>query len=493
MICATSAAMKILTPTARANTFAEMNLPSVLTTALEKMAITKPTAIQSQAISIGIEGSDLIAIAQTGSGKTLAYALSLLTTLSNNPKARGLVLAPSREMAQQIYDVFVKLCAELPISNCLVIGGMPNAKQVSQLKKIPRIIVATPGRLYDHLLTNKLLLQGVEVVVIDEADRMLDMGFSPQLTNIQKTMRGTWQTLMFSASFSPSVENIAKIYMRDEVYMARAAEAEAPVSSLKQRVIFINRGLRNDRLIKELKATNGAGTIVFTDSQETCEYVGAFLHEVGLSVEIMHGTLTTGHRTRVMREFRAGDFRILVATDLLARGLDVAHVEYVINYDLPYKSEDFLHRIGRTARAGRGGQAITFVLPTDTRSYRRIKPYLKGALEETADPAFALIDEKATRFEEGYRGPSKKDRNEDRTERFKSAKPSSGPGARAGAGKPSKKPTSQERKTGFVKKDRPRNFDYRAPREGAEKAESRDSQDRPKKLTKPSFGFSKKR
>jgi ATP-dependent RNA helicase RhlE len=473
--------MKILTPTARANTFEEMNLPSVLMTALGKMEITKPTAVQSQAISIGIEGCDLIAIAQTGSGKTLAYALSLLTALTNKPKARALVMAPSREMAQQIYDVFVKLCAEMPISNCLVIGGMPNAKQVSQLKKIPRIIVATPGRLYDHLLTNKLLLQGVEVVVIDEADRMLDMGFSPQLTNIQKTMRGVWQTVMFSASFSPSVENIAKVFMRDEVYMVRAAAAEAPVSSLKQRVLFVNRGLRNDCLIKELKATNGAGTIVFTDSQETCEYVGAFLSELGLSVEIIHGTLSTGHRTRVMREFRAGDFRILVATDLLARGLDVSHIEYVINYDLPYKSEDFLHRIGRTARAGRGGSAITLVLPTDTRSYRRIKPYLKGATEESIDPGFAFVDEKAKRFEDGYRGPSKKAKNEDRTARFKSASAGDGP----------KKPTSQERKTGFVKKDRPRNFDYRAPREGAEKSESRDAKD-PKKLTKPSFKFKKR-
>lgn len=472
--------MKILTPTARANTFAEMNLPSVLMTALEKMAITKPTAIQSQAVSIGIDGSDLIAIAQTGSGKTLAYALSLLTTLANKPKARALVMAPSREMAQQIYDVLIKLCKEMPVSTCLIIGGMPNAKQVSQLKKIPRIIVATPGRLYDHLLTNKLLLQGVEVVVIDEADRMLDMGFAPQLENIQKTMRGVWQTVMFSASFSPSVEKIAQIFMRDEVFMARSAEAEAPVSSLKQRVVFINRGTRNDRLIQELKATNGAGTIVFTDSQETCEYVGAFLNEIGLSVEIIHGTLSNGHRTRVMREFRAGDFRILVATDLLARGLDVAHVDYVINYDLPYKSEDFLHRIGRTARAGRGGHAITFVLPTDTRSYRRIKPYLKGAVEETADPGFAFIDEKAKRFEDGYRGPSKKDRNEDRTERFK----------KASAGTSPKKPGSKERKAGYVQKDRPRNFDYRAPREGAEKSENRDKQDRPKKIRS---GFSNKR
>lgn len=417
--------MNIQTPTTRISNFAAMNLPPVLMTALEKMDISKPTDIQSQAIPLGIEGSDLIAIAQTGSGKTLAYALSMLTTLMNNPKARGLVLAPTREMAQQIYDVFLKLCKEMPVSTCLVIGGTPNAKQVSQLKKIPRVIIATPGRMMDHLLTNKLLLQGVQVVVIDEADRMLDMGFAPQLANIQKTMRGVWQTLMFSASFSSSVEGIAKLFMRETVFMAKSAQAEAPVSALKQRVLFLNVAVRNDLLIQELKATNGGGTIVFTDSQETCEYVGAFLQEIGLSVEIMHGALTAGHRNRVMREFRAGDFRILVATDLLARGLDVPHVEYVINFDLPYKSEDFLHRIGRTARAGRGGHAITFVLPTDTRSYRHIKPYLKDAQETNIDPNFKFVDERAPRFVDGYKGPSKKARNEERTARFKSLKSNS--------------------------------------------------------------------
>ena len=177
--------MKLHSSPLSISNFQEMALAKTLHEALQKMEITKPTAIQAQTIPVGLEGSDLIAVAQTGSGKTLAFALPLLTRLEKKPSSRALVLVPSREMAQQIYKVFLALCADLPISNCLVIGGQPGAKQGNQLKKNPRLIIATPGRLNDHLLTNKLLLQNVEVIVIDEADRMLDMGFSPQLKNIK--------------------------------------------------------------------------------------------------------------------------------------------------------------------------------------------------------------------------------------------------------------------------------------------------------------------
>ena len=379
--------MKLQTSHHHVNRFEDMNLPAPLLTALQKMAISKPTAVQSQAIPLGTEGHDIIAVAQTGSGKTLAFGLSILSKLQENPKSRALVLAPSREMAQQIYKVFVELCKELPVTACLAIGGVPGAKQTNQLKKNPRLIVATPGRLNDHLITNKLLLQNVEYVVIDEADRMLDMGFAPQLKNIKSVLRGDPQTLMFSASFSAEVESIAQMFLKPNAYMIRSAQAEAPVTTLKQIVLMIDRNKKDDRLLDELNNTKG-GVIVFAGSQQSCERLGEFLKTYGYETDLIHGGLSQGHRNRVVREFRNGQIRIVVATDLLARGLDVPHVDHVINFDLPFAPEDFLHRIGRTARAGRSGTAITFVTASDARMYGRIKPYLQGAEEIKVDSTF---------------------------------------------------------------------------------------------------------
>ncbi|MFZ3228975.1 MAG: DEAD/DEAH box helicase [Pseudobdellovibrio sp.] len=386
--------MKFKTSALRINQFEDMALVQPLIAALEKMAISKPTEVQSQAIPLSLSGADMIAVAQTGSGKTLAFALSILTSLSKKSNSRALILAPSREMAQQIHKVFVQLCVDLPMTSCLAIGGVPGAKQASQLKKNPRLIIGTPGRLNDHLLTNKLLLQNVEIVVIDEADRMLDMGFAPQLKNIKATLRSQQQTLMFSASFDQSIESIAQVFMGPNPHMVRSAEAEKPVTSLKQIVLMIDRNKKDDRLLDELntiaKLNKDSGVIVFTGSQQSCERLGQFLKEYGYSTDFVHGGLTQGHRNRVVREFRQGEIRIMVATDLLARGLDVPHVDYVINFDLPFQAEDYLHRIGRTARAGRSGTAITFVTLADLNMYAKIKTYLAGAEEIKVDPKFVF-------------------------------------------------------------------------------------------------------
>ncbi|MBL7669185.1 MAG: DEAD/DEAH box helicase [Bdellovibrionaceae bacterium] len=383
--------MKFQNSTLRLNTFREMALSSVLMRGLEKMAITKPTDVQCRAIPEGLKGANLIVVAQTGSGKTLAFALPVLTFLERNPEARSLVLAPSREMAQQIHKVFLDLCAELPLSCSLVIGGIPSAKQSNALKKNPRLIIGTPGRLNDHLVGNKQLLQNVQYVVIDEADRMLDMGFAPQLENIQKTLRTKTQTLMFSASFNPTVEAIAQKFMSKPPLMIRSAQAEKPVASLTQKVLYIDKFAKNDRLLDELNATKG-GVIVFCGNQGSCERMGQYLEEYGYSMGLIHGGQSQGHRNRVVRQFREGEIRIIVATDLLARGIDVPHVDHVINFDLPFQAEDFLHRIGRTARAGRSGHAITFVTSSDTKMYQKIKPYLQGAHEIKVTENFSFIE-----------------------------------------------------------------------------------------------------
>ena len=388
--------MKFQDSTLNVQSFKEMALTPQLLETLNKQNISKPTAIQSQAIPAALAGSDLVAIAQTGSGKTLAFALSVLTKLNNKPGSRALVLVSSREMAQQIYKVSIDLCKGLPVTACLIIGGQAGVNQDKQLKRNPRLIIATPGRMNDHLLNNKLLLQGVQMVVLDEADRMLDMGFAPQLQAIQKTMRGTWQTLMFSASFSKQVEGIAQLLMKEPVVMIRTEASEAPVESLRQKVLFLDAKMKQAQLLEELKVVRD-GMMTFTESRESSEEVGELLKSRGYPADFVHGELTQGHRNRVVREFREGKIRILVTTDLLARGIDVSHVDCVVNYELPYKSEDFLHRIGRTARAGRNGFAITFITPGDVRTYRKIKPYLTGADEIQLDPRFKFIEQNPKR------------------------------------------------------------------------------------------------
>lgn len=374
--------MKFHSSSANLQTFQEMNLSESLLNSLIQLSITTPTEIQCKAIPVILTGADILAVAQTGSGKTLAYALSLISLLEKNKNKRALVLAPSREMAEQIHQVFLKVLIGSNITTCLVIGGIPNAKQISQLKKNPQIIVATPGRLNDHLIQNKLLLQNVEIVVLDEADRMIDLGFSSQLKSIQKTLRGDWQTLLFSATFDSSIETIAQLYMKENAVLVRTQKAETAVSSLKQKIIFLDRKNKDRVLLDEInKAINGI--LIFAGSQQSCERLGNFLFDLGYDGEIIHGDLTQGHRGRVLREFREQKIKILVATDLLARGLDIPHVDCVINYDFPFQPEDFLHRIGRTARAERPGIAITLITADDSDMYSKIKNYTEGAEQIT--------------------------------------------------------------------------------------------------------------
>jgi superfamily II DNA/RNA helicase len=371
--------------------FSEMGLPPDLLTSVEKMGFTKPTPIQSEAVPVALTGSDLLGIAQTGSGKTLAYGLSVMAILAAKPKARALILLPSRETADQVYRVLMALTAANPISIVLSVSGIPNATQVSQLKKNPRVIVATPGRLVEHLKNNKLMLQGLEVLVLDEADRMLDMGFETQLKFIQSTLRGSRQTLMFAASFGKWATPIAEMFMRPDAVLIKSAAAETPVATLQQTVYFMSPSQKNHRLLDELKHMKG-GIIVFADSLESCVAVGRLLAHHEFSSDFMHGDMNPGHRNRVLREFREEKIQILVTTDLLARGLDVPHVKHVVSFELPYKSEDFLHRIGRTARAGRDGRAVTFVTPSDGRTFRKMKPYLQGATEEKLMSNFKFVD-----------------------------------------------------------------------------------------------------
>ncbi len=373
------------------SSFEQMQIHPSLLQVLAGMKITTPTEIQSLSIPVGLSGQDLIAVAETGSGKTLAYALSVVTLLAQKPEARALILSPSRETAEQIHRVLSPLCQGVSVKVSLAVTGLPLPKQANELKKMPQLIIATPGRMNDHLQQNKLLLKGLQILVVDEADRMLDLGFESQLRFIQGTLRGERQTLMFAATFGQWAQPIAQIFMRPNPVMLKSSSAGAPVETLTQKVYFLSPAQKERRLLDEVKKIKGS-IIIFAESQDSCVAIGRLLGHHQFSSEFVHGDMNPGHRNRVLREFREGRMQILVTTDLLARGLDILGLEYVISYDLPYRGEEFLHRIGRTARAGQQGHAITFITPTDGRTYRRLKSYLENAEQETLMTDFKFID-----------------------------------------------------------------------------------------------------
>lgn len=365
-------------------------LPAIIQN-LKAKSISTPTSVQAEAIPEILNKLDLIAVAQTGSGKTLAYLLPILTILEKNPQSRALILSPTRETAEQIHRVLKEVSSGISISTGLAITGVPVVVQVKELKKNPSLIVATPGRMNEHLQGNKLLLKGLDLLVLDEADRMLDLGFEAQLKSIQNTLRGDRQTVLFAATFGAWAEPLAKLFMKPNPKVIRSQASNGPVATLTQKVYFLSASQKERRLLDEVRKIK-EGTIIFCDSQESSVAIGRLLAHHEISSEFVHGDMNPGHRNRVLREFREEKFQILVTTDILARGLDVASVKFVISYDLPYKGEEFLHRIGRTARAGREGTAITFVTPADGRTYRRLKSYLAGAVEETLSAGFKFIE-----------------------------------------------------------------------------------------------------
>ncbi len=362
------------------DSFSEMPLPASVLSTLHRIQISKPTPIQQQALPLTLaeDKPDLIGIGPTGSGKTLVYGLTIMTKLLQDPGARALIMTPSRETADQIFQVINDLCSGLNFSTCLVVSGKVDKKQVSQLNKLPRVIVATPGRLLEHLSNNKLLLQKISILVIDEADRMLDVGFEPQLKSIRSTMRGHFQTLMFGASFSTKAEQFAKSFLRENTFLVRAEGTHKPVSTLKQIVIFTHFNSKKDRLLEALKLRKGQ-CIVFVNNQANSESVHHHIISNGITTDVIHGALSTGHRERVLRDFRNEKFRVLVTTDLLARGLDIPNIKLIVNFDLPHEADDFLHRIGRTARAGKSGTAITLFTLAEEAIFKKFQSFLEEA------------------------------------------------------------------------------------------------------------------
>ena len=331
---------------------------------LKKMNFRAPTPIQSMAIPVALEGNDILGTAQTGTGKTLAFSIPLINKLILDKNALALVMCPTRELASQVMDAIKSLLSDkINIKTALLIGGESMQKQLRQLGKRSRIIVGTPGRINDHLKRKSLNLSVTKYLVLDETDRMLDMGFTPQIEMVLRFIPKDHQTLLFSATLPQNILRISERYLRSPKRIS-AGSTSVPIAKIKQETLQVYKENKYDELIDQLIARKGS-ILVFVKTKRSADKMVKRLKEEGHSADAIHGDLRQSKRDRVINSFRKGLKRILIATDVAARGLDIPLIQHVINYDLPQVPEDYIHRIGRTARAGSDGSALTFLTRDD--------------------------------------------------------------------------------------------------------------------------------
>ena len=367
-------------------TFQDFGFNKTLTSALEAINFSEPTPIQAQTIPLALAGHDILGSAQTGTGKTAAFALPVLQKLMENDTASALILTPTRELGKQIMDNIHQFLGKgSGIRTAFIIGGESYGKQMAQLRARPRIIVGTPGRINDHINRGSLDFDMTRYVVLDETDRMLDMGFTDQLERIFKHIPEDRQTLMFSATMPKNILDMSRKYLKSPKRI-EVGGSNVIADNLVQDIMRVPEEQKYDELVIELEARYGT-KIIFVKTKFATERMAKRLRADGYAAEAIHGDLKQAKRSRVIKDFRAQKFDILVATDVVARGLDVPHVEHVINYNLPQVAEDYIHRIGRTARAGAKGHALCFISPQEGRQWHAIMQLLDP--DAKPDPRFA--------------------------------------------------------------------------------------------------------
>ena len=350
---------------------------------LDRMQFKVPTPIQHKTIPIAIEGKDIIGVAQTGTGKTLSFAIPIIQRLARM-KGRCLVLAPTRELAIQVNDAFRKIAPLFGIRTVVVIGGAPIRPQIAAFKRNPRVIIATPGRLADHMSQRTVYLTDVNVLVLDEADRMLDMGFLPQIRRILKAIPKDRQTMLFSATIPKEVVGIAASYMKLPVHVEIAPSGTA-AERIIQELFIVKKNAKKQLLAKLLGQYHGP-VLLFSRTKIGARKITRYIRELGYAVAEIHSDRSLGQRREALEGFKVGKYRILVATDIAARGIDVIGIELVLNYDLPDDVENYVHRIGRTGRAGHEGRAISFATPEQGKDVRNIAKLMKAALPIVEHP-----------------------------------------------------------------------------------------------------------
>jgi ATP-dependent RNA helicase RhlE len=364
--------------------FNELPLSAPMLDATARAGYETPTPIQARAIGIALEGRDLIGCAQTGTGKTAAFAIPTIERLcATRPGAgaRALVLAPTRELALQIAETFAMLGSARGLRTVTLIGGEAMGPQLAGLARRPDIIVATPGRLFDHLERRSATLSSVRIVVLDEADRMLDMGFAPQVERILALTPLDRQTLCFSATMPEAVERLVRKHLSrpERVEVGRVAK---PVAAVTQRLYATESRDKTPLLLRLLGEDRGQ-TLVFTRTKHRADRLARAVAAAGHRVTRLHADRTMSQRREALDGFRAGRYRVLVATDIAARGIDVPEIAHVVNFDLPHTPEDYIHRIGRTARAEATGQATSFAAPEEREQLRAIERHLGHPVPRT--------------------------------------------------------------------------------------------------------------
>ncbi len=342
-----------------------------------------PTPIQFKAIPLAIEGKDVIGIAQSGTGKTHSFAIPMVQRLAQR-KGVGLVLAPTRELAIQIDEAFQGIVRSFGMKTACLIGGAPMRGQIQALRKSPRVVIATPGRLIDHMGQWNFLPDSVTMLVLDEADRMLDMGFAPQITKILRFLPKDRQTMLFSATIPKEIMEIAATYMKLPVSV-EIAPSGTTVERVTQELFIVKKEAK-PRLLGKLLAQYHGSILLFSRTKHNARKIMMSIRDMGYSAAEMHSNRSLGQRREALEGFKSSRYKVLVATDIASRGIDVTGIELVINYDLPEDAENYVHRIGRTARAGCRGHAISFATPDQSRDVRDIERLIRLTLPVSKHP-----------------------------------------------------------------------------------------------------------
>ena len=433
------------------NKFDDLLIENKLKKSIQIADFKIPTPIQSQSIPISLTGRDILGTAQTGTGKTLAFTIPMINKLIKDKQAMALIVCPTRELAAQVMQTVLKLnVREIGIGNALLIGGESMQKQLRKLNKRARIIVGTPGRINDHLKRKSLNLSKVNYLVLDETDRMLDMGFTPQIKLILEFIPKEHQTLLFSATLPDNILKISQKYLNNPERIS-VGSLSTPIAKIKQETFEISQDKKYHELINQLVERSGS-ILVFVKTKHGADKIVKRLKYDGHKADAIHGNLRQSKRDRVITGFRNGNTRILIATDVAARGLDIPLIQHVINYDLPQVPEDYVHRIGRTGRAGKEGSALTFITPGDRSMW--------NSISRLVDPNFDLSPKRNNKNKASF--------NKKRKYRDK------------------KKSTFKNNKK-FFKKDDNKKFDFKVKKKFFKKKDSRNSSFKGKKKT---FGYS---
>ena len=365
-------------------TFTDFDISQSLKDRLSAAGFVTPTPVQAGAIPPALEGDDILATASTGTGKTLSFLIPMIDRLEeiSKPSTRGaknpilaLILLPTRELAMQVLEAYFKICPTLKSDAVLVCGGLSENTQLEQLSRGPRLVVATPGRLEDFLRRRAVSLKDVDMLVLDEVDRMLDMGFLPAIKRIVQALPKDRQTMCYSATLDASIREIVRDYVNNPVRIEIGTTSK-PSDRVELRVYTVMQDQKLAQLDKMLKEEEGT-YLVFSRTKHGADRIAKKLEKAGHQTEVIHGDRSQSQRTAALKNFTLGRARILVATDVAARGIDVSHIAHVVNYDLPNGSDDFVHRIGRTGRAGAKGVATTFVTPLEKGDARKLERELK--------------------------------------------------------------------------------------------------------------------